>query len=126
MPMTADRDKRGAPSAVYRLFEQAMIERKQILCAYHGRPRELCPIILGHPQGREKALTYQFGGQSEKGLPRGGQWGCLWLAEVSDVRPRGGPWRAGDSHRRQPQGCVDIVDLDVNPESPYRPSRRLT
>jgi hypothetical protein len=29
--MTARRDERDAPSAVYRLFEQAMIERKQIL-----------------------------------------------------------------------------------------------
>ncbi|HEY1261709.1 MAG TPA: hypothetical protein VGF34_20870 [Stellaceae bacterium] len=102
-----------------------MIERKQILCTYHGRPRELCPIILGHSQGQEKALAYQFGGQSEKGLPHGGQWRCLWLAEVGDVRLRDGPWHAGDSHRQR-QGCVDIVDLDVNPESPYRPSRRLT
>ena len=31
----------------------------------------------------EKALTYQFGGQSSKGLPPGGQWRCLWLAKVS-------------------------------------------
>jgi len=24
----------------------------------------------------------------------------------------------------QPQSCVDIVDLDVNPDSPYNPQRR--
>jgi hypothetical protein len=84
----------------------------------------LCPIILGHAQGREKALTYQFAGQSKKGLPPGGQWRCLWLSEVSNVRLRDGPWHAGDSHN-QPQGCVDVVDLDVNPASPYNPKRRL-
>jgi uncharacterized protein (DUF4415 family) len=113
-----------APSSVYELFEQAMISGKQILCTYKGRRRELCPIILGHSQGREKALTYQFGGQSNRGLPPEGQWRCLWLSEVSNVRLRDGPWYAGDRHN-QPQGCVEIVDLDVNPDSPYNPKRRL-
>ena len=114
----------SVPSSAYKLFEEAMTLRKQTLCTYHGRLRELCPIILGHSQGREKALTYQFGGQSSKGLPPGGQWRCLWLSEVSNVRLRDGPWHAGDSHS-QPQGCVEIVDLDVNPASPYNPKRRL-
>ena len=114
----------AAPSSVYKLFEQAMISRKQIRCTYNGRSRELCPVILGHSQGQEKALTYQFGGQSEKGLPPGGQWRCLWLSKVSNVRLRDGPLYAGDRHD-QPQGCVEIVDLDVNPESPYNPRRRL-
>ena len=113
-----------APSSVYKLFEQAMVSRKQILCTYKGRRRELCPVILGHSQGREKALTDQFAGQSNKGLPPGGQWRCLWLSEVSNVRLRDGAWFGGDRHS-QPQDCVDIVDLDVNPESPYNPKRRL-
>jgi len=50
------------------LFAEAMAERKQIVCTYHGYRRELCPIILGHSQGHEKALTYQLGGQSGTGL----------------------------------------------------------
>lgn len=112
------------PSAAYKLLEQAMTGRKQILGTYHGRPRELCPVILGHSQGREKALTYQFGGESEKGLPAEGQWRCLWLSEVGDILLRNGPWHAGDRHK-QPQGCVEIVDLDVNPASPYRPKREM-
>jgi hypothetical protein len=112
------------PSSAYKLFEQAMTGRKQILCTYNGRLRELCPIILGHSQGQEKALTYQFGGQSEKGLPPGGQWRCLWLSKVRDIRLRDGPWHAGESHN-QPQGCVEVVDLDGNPASPYNPRRRL-
>lgn len=112
------------PSSTYTLFEQAMTGRKQILCTYHGRPRELCPIILGHSQGLEKALTYQFGGESEKGLPPGGQWRCLWLSEVSSVRLRDGPWHAGNRHS-YPQGCVEIVDLDINPASTYNPKRKV-
>jgi len=112
------------PSAAYKLFEQAMISRKQILCTYDGHPRELCPVILGHSQGQEKALAYQFGGQSGSGLPPGGQWRCLWLSKVGNIRLRNGLWHAGDSHK-QPQGCVEIVDLDINPTSPYHPKRRL-
>ena len=111
----------SVPSSTYKLFEEAMTLRKQILCRYHGRLRELCPIILGHSQGQERALTYQFGGQSESDLP---DWKCLSLAKVSDVQLRDGPWYAGDSHTRS-QGCVKVVDLDVNPASPYNPKRRL-
>jgi hypothetical protein len=112
------------PSRVYDVFSQAMIAQKQVLCLYDGYPRELCPIILGHSNGQEKALTYQFAGQSRSGLPRAGQWRCLWLDKVSNVQLRDGPWRADDAHT-QPQGCVQSVDLDVNPHSPYKPAKRI-
>lgn len=115
---------RAGSSTTYRLFEQAMVERQQILCMYDGYHRELCPIILGHSQGEEKALTYQFGGDSKSGLPPQGQWKCLWLSAVSDVQLRDGPWHAGSRHSAK-QRCVEIVDLDVNPASPYDPRRRL-
>jgi DNA-binding transcriptional regulator YiaG len=112
------------PSPSYLLFAQAIVEGKQIRCTYHGLRRELCPIILGHSQGEEKALTYQFGGESESRLPPGGAWKCLFLEKVRDVQLREGPLYAGDSHTLR-QGCVKVVDLDVNPESPYNPKRRL-
>lgn len=114
-----------APSETYRLFEQAMIERKQIVCTYKGHRREICPIILGHAQGEERALTYQFAGGSSSTLPLGGEWRCLTLSSVSDARLREGAWHKGDSHK-QPSGCIEVVDLDVNPHSPYHPKRRLT
>jgi hypothetical protein len=118
------RTKGTGASAIYTLFAQAMAKRKQILCLYDGCRRELCPIVLGHKRGKEVALAYQFAGESKTRLPPGGQWRCLDLAKVSDVQLRDGPWHAGDSHR-QPQSCVEIVDLDVNPSSPYHPRRRL-
>jgi hypothetical protein len=111
-------------SSTYELFVQAMTGRKQVVCKYEGYPRELCPIIVGHSKGQEKALTFQFGGQSRSGLPPAGEWRCLWLSKVSDVRLRDGPWRSGMRHT-QPQGCVETVDFDVNPFSPYKPKRRL-
>lgn len=112
------------PRRVYDLFAQAITRRQQIVCTYDGHRRELCPVILGHSKGEEKALTFQFGGGSSKGLPPGGQWRCLFLAKVGDLQLRDGAWHSGESHM-QPQGCVDIVDLDVNPASPYRPRRHL-
>jgi len=118
------RKKSVSRSAAYELFAQALATRKQILCSYDGYRRELCPIILGHSRGREKALTYQFGGESKTGLPRGGQWRCLFLSRVREIELRDGAWHTGDSHT-QPQGCVEIVDLDVNPASPYAPRRFL-
>ncbi|HEV2097998.1 MAG TPA: hypothetical protein VGR45_03630 [Stellaceae bacterium] len=109
-------------STIYELFARAIAERKQIFCVYDGYPRQLCPHILGHTRGEEVALTYQFSGQSRSGLPPKGEWRCLRLSRVRDARLVTGPWRAGASHtRRQP--CVEIVDLDVNPSSPYRPRR---
>jgi hypothetical protein len=112
------------PSPIYQLFAEAIASRKQIVCMYGGYRRELCPIILGHSRGQEKALTYQFAGASRSGLPPGGEWRCLWLSKATNVQLRGGPWHAGASHMR-PQGCVEIVDLDVNPSSPYNPKRRI-
>lgn len=112
------------PTSTYELFAKAMVERKQIVCVYDGYRREACAVLLGHSKGQEVALVYQFAGGSKAGLPPGGQWKCLHLSKVGDVRLRDGPWRAGASHKRA-QACVEIVDLDVNPASPYNPRRRL-
>jgi hypothetical protein len=101
------------PSAVYALFRQAILEEKQITCMYQGYYREICPLILGHTDGEEVALTYQFGGESRSGLKRSEPWRCLKLAEVTDVRLREGPRHEGKRHRKE-QTCVEDVDLDIN------------
>jgi len=111
-------------SETYRLFEEAMMQRKQVVCVYKGIRRELCPIMLGHSQGEERALTYQFAGGSTSKLPAKGNWRCLTLSNVTEVQLREGPWHDGDSHA-QVSHCVEIVDLDVNPNSPYDPKRPL-
>lgn len=99
------------PSATFRLFQNAILGRKQITCTYQGLYRELCPHILGHKAGEETALTYQFAGKSGSGLPPGGEWRCLFLAQVRNARLRDGPWHS--RHHAEPQTCVEIVDLQV-------------
>lgn len=112
------------PSATYELFREAMATRQQIVCSYGGRRREICPVILGHSGGEEKALTYQFAGETSSKLPPGGEWRCLTLSKVSEVELRDGPWLTGGSHSAS-QSCVEVVDFDVNPDSPYSPKHRL-
>jgi hypothetical protein len=111
------------PSPTYKLFAEAMAARRPIVCLYDGYPRAICPIILGHSGGIEKALTFQFDGLGSRG-PVTGAWRCLELAKVRCAELAESPWHSGDGHS-QPQGCVKEVDLDVNPESPYAPKRRL-
>jgi len=101
-----------------------MRTERRVLCTYHGYFRVLCPVVLGHTHGREKALTFQVAGGSKSGLPPEGQWRCMFLDEVQGARLQDGAWRVGDEHSR-PQGCVEDVDLDINPMSPYNPKRRL-
>jgi hypothetical protein len=79
------------PRPTYELFAEAITGRKQIHCVYDGYPREFCPIILGHTDGQEKALTYQVGGKGKSKRPCGRGWRCLWLSEVSDAQLRDGP-----------------------------------
>lgn len=113
---------RDGPSEAFRLFHRAILEQKQVVCFYKGRRRDLCPHILGHKEGRETALVFQFGGESRGGLPPRGEWRCLHLAGASKIELRDGPWHSGAQHRRRQQ-CVDRVFVDVNTSVPNQPGR---
>jgi hypothetical protein len=112
------------PSETYDLIARAMAERQQVLCLYQGYPRALCPAILGHTKGQERTLAYQFAGESSSGLPTEGEWKCFQVAGMTNVELRDGEWHSGARHGQQ-QTCIEVVDLDVNPDSPYRPRRVL-
>lgn len=101
------------PSSVYGVFRQAVLERKQLTCIYQGLNREVCPHTLGYKDGKEKALVFQFAGQSSKGLPPGGEWRCLFLDQVGNAQVQEGPWHTGERHT-QKQTCVDEVDVEVD------------
>jgi predicted nucleic acid-binding protein len=105
--------RHSTASETYNLFREAILHEKQLTCTYRKHHRELCPHIIGHRKGQEVVLAFQFAGQSERGLPRSGQWRCFYLSEVSDTRLRDGPWHEGPSHMTT-QSCVETVDLDIN------------
>jgi uncharacterized protein len=125
-----ERDKafeivRSGHSPVFRLLRQAILARKQVTLTYRGVHREVCPHIVGHTSGVEKALVYQFAGYSRSKLPLGGEWRCLTLSEVRDLELRDGPWHGGRYHRTT-QRCVDKVFIDVNEGVPNQPGRRTS
>ncbi len=96
----------------YALVRQAILDKDQIIATYDGHIREMCPHVIGTKAGRPQALFFQFGGSSKSGLPPGGEWRCLEIALLSDVRALPGGWHTGAGHT-QPQTCVDEIDLEV-------------
>src|ERR1700739_4958404 len=99
------------PSKAYALFRKAVSTEQQVVCVYDGRPRELCPNIIGHNKsGEEVVLAWQFAGESSGKLP---QWRCVRLAQVSAISWRKGRWHEGGSHRTE-QTCVSAIALDIN------------
>jgi hypothetical protein len=114
---------RSDHSETFKMFHRAILDRQQITCTYQSAHREVCPHILGHSGGVEKALVFQFGGESSKGLPAGGQWRCLFLSDVADVKARDGRWYSGSDHQRT-QSCVEEVYVDVNTDVPNQPGRK--
>lgn len=117
--------KAGATShsSTFKLLHRAILDRKQVAFTYKGHHREACPYILGHKDGREALLVFQFGGYGSDGLPVRGKWRCFKLSGIGDVTLRDGPWR-GDAEHRATQSCVDEVFIDVNTAVPNQPGRR--
>jgi predicted DNA-binding transcriptional regulator YafY len=111
---------RSRHSETFRLLHRAILAEKQLVFTYNGRRREVCPYILGHKDGAEKLLAFQFAGQSETGKL---DWKCFAVAKVRDARMQDGPWRGGAKHRKT-QSCVDDVFIDVNTAVPNQPGRR--
>jgi hypothetical protein len=99
------------PLSAYAIFRNAILAEQQVTCLYEGRPRELCPHIIGRTKrGEEAVLAWQFAGQSSGPLP---EWRCLRLANVQNARARDGRWYEGGSHRST-QSCISDIDLDIN------------
>ena len=72
----------------------------------------MCPHALGTKNGRRQALFFQFAGESNRGLPPGGDWRCLPLDGLSDVSLHKGSWYTDDRYD-QVQTCVDEIDVAV-------------
>jgi hypothetical protein len=98
-------------SDTYDLVRRAIAERKRVHAVYHGHPRHMCPHVIGTRNGEARALFFQFGGSSQRGLPPGGDWRCLPLSGLTEIALYDGRWRT--KAHSQPQSCIDEVDLEV-------------
>jgi hypothetical protein len=113
-----------AHSSAFRLFHDAILKRQQVTLTYKGQHREVCPYILGHKNGKETVLVFQFAGGSAERGPVRGEWRCFYLSDVEFPQARDGTWY-GDAAHRTTQSCVDEVYVDVNTDVPNQPGRRF-
>jgi hypothetical protein len=112
-------------AAPYLLLAWAIENRVSLSCLYGGQPRIFCSILLGwNPDGEEMILVYQFGGRTSAGRLRKPAWKCFRVAGLSRIEIIRGEWQAGARHSQR-QTCVEIVDYDVNEDSPYAPRQSL-
>jgi hypothetical protein len=104
------------PSESYLVIRRAMENMQNITLEYQGKKRELSPHTLGYKDGREKVLSYQFGGESSSGLaPRGSatNWRYMFIGEIKAVKvSKEREWHTAPTHSR-PQSCIDDVDIEV-------------
>jgi hypothetical protein len=101
----------GEPRAVA-LIEQAIHGRLQVVATYHGRHREFCPHLLGTTDGERRVFGFQFAGESEDGLPPGGEWRCFRVGNLEGAEMRPGPW-FGEHAGIANQECIEQVELEA-------------
>jgi hypothetical protein len=100
-------------SEAYNTIRAAMLLGKPVSLTYAGHYREVCAHVIGlNKNGREQALTYQYGGSSSSGLPPDGEWRCMMLGNARDVKIIEGAWSTGQDHN-QTQTCVDQIDVEL-------------
>jgi hypothetical protein len=105
---------------VYSLLRTAAAQKQPVAAVYEGRPRLLCPHLLGkNKRGELRAFCYQCEGESASGLrtlPEGvGGWRCIAVDKLTQVELRLGPWRT--EPRTGQQHCVADVDFDAEAQS---------
>ena len=107
---------RPRESETYGIIRTAILNSEQVIATYGNYRREMCPHALGHDSnGEEKALFYQFGGQS--GSPVGPEgspenWRYMRVSNLSSVVTRSGAWHTASNGHSGASSCMTRVDLD--------------
>ncbi|MGH2618717.1 MAG: hypothetical protein ACRDJC_26105 [Thermomicrobiales bacterium] len=86
------------------------------------RGTHLQPARAGTKRGVAHVLVYQYAGGSQTGLPPGGEWRCLNVEELRDIRLEPGAWRTAPNVFN-PQTCLDEVDVLADPLPPRAAAR---
>lgn len=102
---------RSGHSAAFAALRQAMLHRKPVRLNYSGKELQVCPYILGHATGEERAFALEVDSVGKKGSG-GANWVCLRIQAVQDNRPLDRAWTVAVYPGRI-QRCVDQVHLDT-------------
>jgi hypothetical protein len=106
----------------YTILAEAISSKQQVVARYHDEERIFSPHALGSKRGVAHVLVYQYAGGSRTGLPPGGEWRCLNVEELSEVRLESGAWRTAENVFN-PQTCLDEVDVLADPLPPRATAR---
>lgn len=101
----------------YTILTEAISTRQQVSARYNDEVRTFSPHALGTKRGVAHVLVFQYAGGSQSGLPPGGEWRCLDVDRLSDIRLETGPWRTA-TNVFNPQTCLDEIDVLADPLPP--------
>lgn len=98
----------------YQVLRQALLDKKPCFAIYDGLERYICPHVIGSKAFMEQVLCWQYAGQSSSPLPPQGQWKCLSIAKMSNVRVLDSEWHYGEAGKTgRPTTCVDSIDVQI-------------
>ena len=106
----------------YSILAEAISSKQQVVARYHDEERIFSPHALGTKRGVAHVLVYQYAGGSRTGLPPGGEWRCLNVEELSEIRLEPGAWRTAENVFN-PQTCLDEVEVLADPLPPRATGR---
>ena len=106
----------------YTILAEAISSKQQVVARYHDEERIFSPHALGTKRGALHVLVYQYAGGSQTGLPPGGEWRCLNVEELTDIRVEPGAWRTAPNVFN-PQTCLDEVEVLADPLPPRATAR---
>lgn len=99
-------------SKAFMALRQALLERRPVHVSRDGKYQTVCPYILGHAAGEERAFVLLVDASSRTKRPVQAKWICLRVSTIEDVRFADEPWIERD-YPGPVQRCVDRVHLDA-------------
>ncbi|MCK1655302.1 hypothetical protein IVA88_28240 [Bradyrhizobium sp. 149] len=99
-------------SKVFITLRQALLERRPVHVSRDGKCQTVCPYILGHTTGEERAFVLLVHASERTTRPAQAKWICLRLSKIDDVRFADEPWIEQD-YPGPVQRCVDQVHLEA-------------
>jgi predicted nucleic acid-binding protein len=99
-------------SEVFTALREALLERRPVHVSHDGKRQTVCPYILGHAAGEERAFALVVAASSSTKRPVKASWICLRLSKIEDVRSADEPW-IEQAYPGPVQRCVDQVYLDA-------------
>jgi predicted nucleic acid-binding protein len=83
-------------SQVFMVLRQAILQRRPVHVSHGGKRQTVCPYILGHAAGEERAFSLLVEASSSTKRPAQTRWICLRLSKIEDVRFADEPWEEQD------------------------------